>query len=318
MDNCMKAIKKVFCKKDKIINDDNASDLDFIELLLEYNVLNNNIKNDIKQNDELKVNQQNEINYFYGILESYVNDLFYEKDYITIKNKNNVVGEEEEEKVYKNEYEKIVTYILEYKIIIRNKSFTELLEAIKVFNKFEKERIQFIENLKNMDINKILESIDESYVKEYKNGASKIIIDLRSIVPYFNLYDYLMTFEREKCKIVIESNRIFVHYHLKNNIFKLELKNIYSNEMDYPIFMYKNEYKKYMFHNYNDTYNVALKKVNGYFAYPLYVENKYLEHIFKYHNVNIFLELRKKYKNYVFNTFLQTFGNSSYYYLAME
>jgi hypothetical protein len=44
MNDCIKAIKKVFCKNDKIIDDENVSDLDFIELLLEHNVSNNNIK----------------------------------------------------------------------------------------------------------------------------------------------------------------------------------------------------------------------------------------------------------------------------------
>ncbi len=311
MDRFFKCIKKLFCKKDKIINDENVSDLDFIELLLEHNVMYNNVKNDII-NNEIKVNQQNEIKHFYTILENYVNDLFYENDFITIQNKDN-----KNEFVYKNEYEKLVEYILDYKIIIRNKSFTELLEAIKIFNKFEKDRIQFIENLKKMDTNKILESIDEKYVKEYKNCSSKIIIDLGNILPKFNLYNYLMTFERDKCKIVIESNHIFVNYHIQNNIFKFELKDVY-NDVDYPIFMYKNDYKKYMFFRNKDTYNVALKKVHGYFIHPLYVENKYLEHIFTYHNLNIFLELRKKYKNYQFNTFLQMETYHSNYYLAME
>ena len=90
MNDCIKAIKKVFCKNDKIIDDENVSDLDFIELLLEHNVSNNNIKNDII-NNEMKVNQQNEINYFYTILESYVNDLFGPNDHIKIKNNNDII-----------------------------------------------------------------------------------------------------------------------------------------------------------------------------------------------------------------------------------
>ncbi len=313
MNDCIKSIKKVFYKKDKIIDDENVSDLDFIELLLEHNVMYNNIKNDIINNG-MKINQQNEINYFNTILKNYVNDLFGTNDFITIQNKDNTM-----ELVYKNEYEKIVEYILDYKIIIRNKSFSELLEPIKIFNKFEKDRIYFIENLKKMNINKIFESIDEAYIKEYKKGASKIMIDLGYILPKFNLYNYLMTFERQNCKIVIESNHIYIDYKVKNDTFRYELTNDYNNAI-YVSFMYKNNYKKDMFFRSedNDTYNIALKKVNGYFAYPLYLENKYLEHIFKYHNVNIFMELQKKYKNYVFNTFLQRFGYSSIYYLAME
>lgn len=300
----------LFCyNHKKVINDENANDLDFIELLLEYNISDNNKKHDF--------NTHNEINYFHSIFNSYINDLFEEVDYITIKN-------DGEEKVYKHETEKIVQYILEYKIIIRNKSFSDLMNSITIFNNYEKGRNRFIEDIKSMDINKIYENIDKEYVKQYKFGRKKIFINLVSCgVPNFNLYDYLMTFERKNCSIKIDSNRIFVSYKPNNKLkFKFELG--YNEKSYYGIMMKQNDYYKYMYsengyvHKNIDTYNVGIRIDGGFVVPILGVEKLCLDHIFSYHNINIYNELQKKYKNYRFNTFMKNGAFGATYYLVME
>ena len=304
-------LKNLFCyTRKKVINDENVNDLDFIELLLEHNISENNKKHDF--------NTHNEINYFHSVFNTYINDLFQEVDYITIKNK------EDEEQVYKYETEKIVQYILEYKIIIRNKSFSDLMNSITTFNNYEKDRNIFIEQIKKMDINKIFEKIDETYVKQYKFGRKKIFINLVSCgVPNFNLYNYLMTFERKNCSIKIESNNIFVSYKPNNKLkFKFELG--YNENSYYGIMMKKNDYHKYMYaengYSYKDidTYNVGIRIDGGFVAPMLGVEKLCLEHIFSYHNINIYNELQKKYKNYRFNTFMKNNALGATYYLVME
>lgn len=299
----------LFCiNRKKVKDDSNANDLDFIELLLEHNISDNNKKHDF--------NTHNEINYFHSIFNTHINDLFEEVDYIPIKNEIN--GEEEQ--VYKNETEKIVQYILKYKIIIRNKSFSDLMDSIKIFNNYEKERNIFIEQIKSMDINKIYENIDKEYVKQYKFGNKKIFINLVSCgVPNCTLYNYLFTFERKKCSIKIDSNRIFVSYKPDNGLrFKFELG--YNENSYYGIMMKKNDYHKYMVNNYQNiyTYNIGIRIDGGIVVPILGVEQLCLNHIFSYHNINIYNELQKKYKNYKFNTFIKSGGLETTYYLVME
>ncbi len=306
-------LKNLFSyNRKKVINDENVNDLDFIELLLEHNISENNKKHDF--------NTHNEINYFHSVFNMYINDLFQEVDYITIKNK------EEEEQVYKYETQKIVQYILEYKIIIRNKSFSDLMNSITIFNNYEKERNIFIEQIKKMDINKIYENIDKEYVIQYKFGRKKIFINLVSCgVPNFSLYNYLMTFERKKCSIKIESNNIFVCYKPNNKLtFKFELGYNYNVNSYYGIMMKQNDYYKYMYSENGyvrtniDTYNVGIRIDGGFVVPMLGVEKLCLDHIFSYHHINIYNELQKKYKNYEFNTFMKNTAFGGTYYIVME
>lgn len=319
-DNFCIFLKKIFNgRKGRVFNDTNVNDLEFVELLIEKNITQNNRKNNI-------INEDNELNNLDSIFQMYIGDIFQDNDYITIKNddKYSIDTNISIEKVYKNETEKIIQYILDYKIIIRNKSFSGLLTSIKNFNSYEKERIKFIQKIKEMNVKTILENIDNQFVKEYSRGNNKIFVNLLSCgIPSLNSYNYLMTFEREKCKIVIESNNIFVYYtQNNNNTYKFELNYDYYN-IKYVFYLVKNDYVKYMKHIISNpsisdvTYNLALYKDNGFFSHVLFIENRYLEDIFKYHNVNIFLELKKKYKNYKFNTFLHH-PNLLNYYLVME
>jgi len=204
----------------------------------------------------------------------------------------------------------------------------KLLEDIdnkynEIYNEFynpskkEKEENKKEENKKNI----------KSYIEKKKETKSPHFeIDLDKLeIPHYSTYNYLMTFERSRCSLHIEKDNLFLYYYyyLDNEEFKINLsiknddlrygpavdlgkkkilipyaKNkiiekhfkdefVCLNQMSIP-FIYI-----YNYFNPDDSRNYKTKEL-------LNTEYKYIDCIFKYHNINLFNELSKKYVNYQF------------------
>ena len=144
-----------------------------------------------------------------------------------------------------------------------------------------------------------------------------------------------MTFERKKCSLYIENNELYLYYNLNNTDYKIVLflnepPNKYNSTINlnkkktliplahfnFPDYFFIDEcycvnrityplVYLYSFINKNDTNSCTRHNLN--------LENKYFEGIFRYHNIDIFYELSKKYKNYNFDihyNYNERFNNS--------
>lgn len=240
---------------------------------------------------------------------------------------------------------------------MRNKKLIEILNILKVFKHNEDNRMKFIEKLKNLDCIKLLECIDNKYneiynefynpskkeeeknkkekeknkksvksytIKKKEMGSPHFEISLDKLgIPHYNTYNYLMTFERNRCSLHIEENKLFLYYYFENNKFKINLC-IQNDDLRYGTAVDVNKKKilipyaenKRIQNHFKDEF-VCLNQMSMPFIYIynyfnpddsrnyktkeiLNIEYKYIDCIFKYHNINLFNELSKKYVNYMF------------------
>ncbi len=293
-----------------------------IELLLESRT--QSLQNNFNDKDEL--NSLSIIDFF---LDKYIYSIFDKEDFIIIK--------DTEERIEKHEYKKIVHYIIEGKIVLRDKKFIELLNILKTFKHYEDSRMNFIKKVKNLNVHDILDKIDKEYIKiyndKYKSSKKNMIfqINLDEIgLPHLIVYNYLMTFERKNCSFIIENNELFILYQLNGHDYKiilntentskngvrinLDKKKIIIPEINiiYPEYFFKDEivclnycsYPFYFGYYYLDNY---FNKKENFKYVSIDIEKKYYENIFRYHGINFFDELSKKYKNYNFDIFYNFF-----------
>ncbi len=315
-------------------------ELEKIELLMEQKI--NQIQNN--NDDDYYFNDKDELNSFFlfnSFLDKYIEQISGKDEFIIIKNENN------EEKIEKNNYSKIIQYIIDGKIIIRDKKFIDLLNILKIFKHNEELRINFIKKIKNLNVHKILEKIDKEYIEIYNNKykSTKLNESLTFDInldklgfPHLNSYPYLMTFERKRCSLSIEDNNLFLYYHYNNKEYKFILfidtpPTNYSVSIDlnkkkiiFPIenligpnylfideavclnfctypFYFTYSYFENIISSFNDTTTNNTKKFKEYKKVSVDLEKRYCENIFKYHNVDFFYELSKKYVNYKFDIF---------------
>lgn len=164
----------------------------------------------------------------------------------------------------------------------------------------------------------------KSYIEKKETKSQHFEIDLDKLeIPHYNTYNYLMIFERSRCSLHIEKDNLFLYYYFDNEEFKINLciKNedlrygpsvdvnekkilipyaenkiiekyfkdefVCVNQMSIP-FIYI-----YNYFNPDDSSNYKTKEL-------LNTEYKYIDCIFKYHNIDLFNELSKKYVNYQF------------------
>ncbi len=294
-----------------------SDDLETVELLMEKNIISNN---------HYYVNDINEFNYHsISKIQIYENNLLYSFSEIFDKYIN---------KTFQNSnYNTIINDLIDGKIVVRDKNLIKILNILKIFKYNEDHRMKFIEKLKNMDCQKILKDIDNSYDKiynEYNLKSSNYNINLDEIgIPHYCTYNYLMTFEKNHCSLHIENNDLFLYYYLenesKNNIFYNCIKNknclkkneikefkinlsIVNKDTKYGIRVDVNKKKvliPYIKDDNLEKENILfclLNKVYNNFDNReiLNTEHKYIESIFRYHNINIFNYLSEKYVNYKF------------------
>ncbi len=292
-------------------------DLETVELLMERTISNQRDL-DSEFNDS---NELNKIFSFCDVLDKYIIQLFGAQEYITIKD-----GDKEEQ-VYLHEQTKILNYIIDGKIIIRDKKFIDIISVLKIFKHNEESRQKYVTSIKSINPNKILELIDEEYIKSYnkqKDSGKPMVFDINLDdigIPKLFSYTYLMTFERKRCNISIEENEIFIYYRLSGTVYKIALfidkppsrfgvgVNLSLKKTIVPLAYAYGEEKQfrdecdclnwsadlieYLQSFYDKTrFQAGFKKV------PLDWETKYIDKLFRYHGINIFNELNKRYPNY--------------------
>lgn len=272
-------------KKNKIMNHKKDDDLECIELLIEKTISNTNLDN--------KINEVNEIESYTPFFLDYINRLIpYDQEIIV----DNVV-------IDRSDTKKIIQNIMNGKIIIRDKMFVKMWPMLQKIDKIEKGRIHFIEQIKKMDIQKIMDQIDEQYKKCYQNNQPMNIRLAMCDIPFFNIYDYLMTFKRNQCSIAIEDEKLYLYYDnkVKNSSYKISL--LFGEDDFYGIW-----YKNYKYINNVNVTRYSARECGvvknsrfvNYFSSIMNVEDDYIKSIFGYHNLNLYEELSKKYKNYQF------------------
>ncbi len=292
-------------------------DLETVELLMERTITN-------QKNIDLEFNDSNELDkifLFCDVFDKYIIQLFGTQEYIEIKN-----GDKEEH-VYLYEQTKILNYIIDGKIIIRDKKFIDIISVLKIFKYNEENRLKCISTIKSLNPNKILELIDEQYIKLYnkkKNLDKPMVFDINLNdlgIPTLFSYTYLMTFERKKCKISIEESEIFIYYRLSGIDYKIALfidkppskfgvgVSLATKKTIVPLAYAYGEEKQFRdecnclnhasdlieyFQSFFDKtrFQAGFKKV------PLDWETQYIDKLFRYHGINIFNELNKIYPNY--------------------
>lgn len=325
-------------------------DLETIELLMEKNVI---VHNDFYVNDknlfdnhtisQIQINENDSLLAFSDIFDKHLKNIELPEDY------NN------------SNYTKIINDLISGKIVVRNKKLIEILNVLKIFKHNEDNRMKFIEKLKNLDGKKLLEDIDHKYneiYNEFYNSSQKekdkksvksyiekkketksphFEIDLDKLeIPHYNTYNYLMTFERNRCSLHIEKDNLFLYYYFDNARvpsckreaaeFKINLC-IKKDDLRYAPAVDVNKKKilipyaenKRIQNHFKDEF-VCLNQMSMPFIYIynyfnpddsrnyktkelLNIEYKYIDCIFKYHNINLFNELSKKYVNYQFEIY---------------
>ncbi len=266
---------------------------------------------------------------FEPLFEPYMDEIFENQEYIEIKEKDKT----EPTRIYKSDITKITKAIIEYQIIIRNKSFSnQMIQIIHLFQEYEKERLDFVSQIKSLNLSLLLEYIDEKYIESYQSGKSNVFVPMCNGaigLPRLNLYNYLMTFERHRCTFHLsDNNMLLIHYHKDSErnyfIYELSDKILYQKRRD----LYKSRkditlrYGACMIDNdkylnmkvdtivnnitLNKSYEVGLYKCDVFFGKyeSIHVERAYVECIFGYHELNFFDILKKKYKNYEFHLFM--------------
>ncbi len=287
--------------------------------------------------------EKNELNLlsissFYGnLFEKYIDDLFHNREYITI----------DEKKIYRNDEDMIIQYIMDGKIIIRDKDFVHILNILKTLKYNEDQRMIFIEKVKNIKIDQIFEKIDQEYVKHYEKSPQKYDISLSNLsIPNINVYNYAMTFERRNCKLSVEKDEIYLYYRYNQVEYKIILKvnredekliNSYIVCVDLDkrklLLPLANSYRSMEFFvdecfcvnqimgPFVYMYNYVMKENKNPKKIITHIERRYMEHICKYHRVDLFGELSKKYKNYEFDICYNyrngTIENDKYSYLSL-
>ncbi len=321
--------------------DKKNSDLENIELLRENfkehttQPLNNlNYFGNSDNDYEYTINDKNELNTIFSyidILEPYIKQLFENQEYITIKKSDT------EERVYIYEQVKLINHIIDGNIIIRDKKFVSIINILKIFKHNEENRLKFVSEIKSLDPNKILDLIDDKYVELFgkqKDLDKPIVIDInlnKLGIPHLSGYNYLMTFERKRCTLKIESNELFLYYKLNGIDYKIILfidksKNQFgisinigmkktmipyahvhgrANEFrdECACLNYSADFIEYLQSFFDKTMFQA-----GYKKVPLDWENKYFDKLFGYHRINIYHVLGKKYPNYKFEVYYNWFN----------
>jgi hypothetical protein len=273
--------------KNKIMNHKKDDDVECIELLIEKTISNTNIDN--------KINEASEIDEYIPFFLDYINRLIPYDDEIIV----------DDMLIDRSDTKKIIQNIMNGKIIIRDKMFVKIWPMLQKIDKFEKGRIQFIEEIKKMDIKNVMDRIDTQYKMYYKsNQPMNIKLEMCNI-PKFHIYNYLMTFKRHQCSIAIEDEKLYLYYDNKgkNSSYKISL--LFGEDEFYGLW-----YKNYRYIN-----NVKVTRYSAreygviknssfvqYFSTIMNIEDDYLKDIFRYHNINFYEELSKKYKNYKFET----------------
>lgn len=289
-DDLIISFNTFFYKNNIKTSKDIINDIEYNEILAELDLMDENrLNNEYIINDKL-------YNYEH-IIKKYINEIYKKNDYIIVEN---------QEKIYKNDIkyiEKIIKdtieckyskYVIYCKTIFRNKIFNNLFDIIMLFNTLEYKRMKFIDSLQKMNVNMFFENVDKIYIEQ----NNKIFINLYKCgIPNLLIFNYIMTFEQKKCEICFENNKLFLYYLLDNNVYKIEL-----HDNNFSIYSIYNNYYIDINSEY-DTHNIGLMKNNGYFAHKIDIEKKYLENIFKYHNINIFEKLKQKYKRKNVNVF---------------
>ncbi len=272
----------MYFHKNKIMNYKKDDDLECIELLIEKTISNTNLDN--------KINEVNEIESYTPFFLDYINRLIpYDEEIIV----DNVV-------IDRSDTKNIIQNIMNGKIIIRDKMFVKMWPMLQKIHKIEKGRIDFINEIKKMDIKKVIDDIDEQYKKCYQNNKHTIIIlDYMCRMPKCKLYDYLMTFKRNQCSIRIEDEKLYFYYDSKRENKKYKVS-LLSCEDDY----FGIWYKEYKYIKNIDVhvmkYSVRESGIINYISNIIDIESDFIKDIFGYHNVNFYEELSKKYKNYNF------------------
>ncbi len=261
------------------------SDVEFVELLLHCRSLN----------------MENETSHLYSSIVPYIDQIFEGHEYIEI----------DDERVYRTNFSKIVEYIFEFKIIIRNRLFQAMFEVISAFHKKECARQEFVKEIKELNLKQMIANIDSSYVLQYKNGFQPISIELTSCgMPPFDIYNYLMTFQRDRTRLVIEKREsdhsIFLHYqHESGRIYKYNIVNP-DETLLYVKYRPQSGKKKNVFLEYS--YYSALREFNNYpwIIKPIYLEESYFMNLLKCkfesesESESDHMDLRSIYKNYTF------------------
>ncbi len=341
------------------------NDLETVELLMEKKIISNNdyYVNDINgfNNNfisQIQINENNLLYSFSEVFDKYINKFCTNST--------------------SNDYTKVINDLIDGKIVIRDKKFFEILNVLKIFKYNEEKRMNFIEKIKNMDINEILKKIDDTYDKIYNDfyneknendkkskndkkaknkNAPLFDIDLDKIgIPHYSTYNYLMTFERKRCSLHIENNNLFLYYYLeaqhidtelnlsykftnywninnclfnKNDIIKFKINlSIINNDKRFGTAIdlrnkkvltpyAENNIVEYQINPDCVSLNIIsipIIKFFDYFNPPnsksiysekaiLHTEHKYIESIFRYHNINLFDYLSEKYMNYKFKIY---------------
>ncbi len=314
------------------IDKKDLEDLEDVELLRSNSKIQslqpNNLIN-YSDDYDYNINERNELNSIFSYidtLEPYIKQLFENQEYITVKKG------ESEENIYINEQEKIIKNIIDGNIIIRDKKFISIINILKIFKHNEEKRLKFISEIKSLDPNKILQLIDNKYVELFsiqKDLDKPIVIDInlnKLGIPHLASYNYLMTFERKRCTLKIESNELFLYYKLNGVDYKILLfidksKNQFGVSINTHIkktmipyahvhgkanefrdecacLNYSADFIEYLQSFFDKTrFQAGYKKV------PLDWENKYFDKLFGYHGINIYNVLGKKYPNYKFEIY---------------
>ncbi len=358
-------IRSVMSKKD--------GQLDNIDLIdnNEKNFVYTNEKSLLLEQNKFSINDKNEsslIFTFGDFYEKNIVKLFDKTDYITVDNGNN-----NQESIHKLDHDKIIKALIDKKIIIRDKKFSNFIKLIKTFKSFEDNRLIFVNKIKSLNVQNILNLIDEEYIcyynnkdkekdkdknkekdqdkdKEkdlykdlykYKNLNDDIYKDknkdkIKSVcdisfkklgIPHLYSYNYLMTFERKNCHLSIEDDQLYLYCTLDGFDYKIIIS--YDRPLEYfgvsidiekkkmliplayeygPAHIFRDDHCNYLnilsdkFYNLyaffdKETYKPGLRKKIA------ELERKYFDKIFRYHNVDIFVELEKKYPNYSFDIF---------------
>jgi hypothetical protein len=229
----------------------------------------------------------------------------------------------ETDTIYRSEEKRILDFIIDGKIVIRNKKFIELLDLLKTVRYHEDGRMNFIKKIQNMDVEQIIENIRQEYDKIYKVSNKKSYeINLSEVgLPHMNVYSYLMTFKRQHCYLSVESSELYLYYNYKKVYYKIfltinEPKEYYGlsvSLLHHKILLpLEDSYKNNdIFIKYCNCIKQIEYMVNSIFRVKnnnqkkviINIECMYFEDIFMYHGVDIFDKLNSTYINYSFDIF---------------
>lgn len=316
-----------------------VNDLETIELLMEKNVISHNhfYVNDKSLFDnhnisQIQINENDSLLAFSDIFDKHLKSMelpeeYSNSDYIKIINdliSGKIVVRNKKLievlsvlKIFKHNEDNRMKFIEK----LKNLDCTKLLEDIdhkynEIYNEF------YNPSKKEKEENK--KSV-KSYIEKKKETKSPHFeIDLDKLeIPHYNTYNYLMTFERSCCSLHIEKDNLFLYYYFDNEEFKINLC-IKNDDLRYAPAVDVNKKKilipyaenKRIQNHFKDEF-VCLNQMSIPFIYIynyfnpddsrnyktkelLNIEYKYIDYIFKYHNINLLNELSKKYVNYQF------------------